>query len=111
LYRRLGQNYLNKESETIFVKRSFRKDFRIIFLEEKIGFKRNYLKKDRGKVAVRLGRRIRKNGSRRWVGTGRRYEMKNKIIKYICRLTTEKLTKRAKGIYKNVSNVQNLIFK
>jgi hypothetical protein len=111
LYRRLGQNYLNKESETIFVKRSFRKDFRIIFLEEKIGFKRNYLKKDRGKVAVRLGRRIRKNGSRRWVGAGRRYEMKNKIIKYICRLTTEKLTKRAKGLYKNVSNVQNLIFK
>jgi hypothetical protein len=28
-----------------FVKRSFRKDFRIIFLEEKIGFKRNYLKR------------------------------------------------------------------
>jgi hypothetical protein len=24
---------------------SFRKDFRIIFLEEKIGFKRNYLKR------------------------------------------------------------------
>jgi hypothetical protein len=28
-----------------FVKRSFRKDFRIIFLEEKIGFKMNYLKR------------------------------------------------------------------
>jgi hypothetical protein len=27
------------------VKRSFRKDFRIIFLEEKIGFKMNYIKK------------------------------------------------------------------
>jgi hypothetical protein len=27
------------------VKRSFIKDFRIVFLEEKIGFKRNYLKK------------------------------------------------------------------
>jgi hypothetical protein len=28
-----------------FVKRSFRKDFIIIFLEEKIGFKRNHIKK------------------------------------------------------------------
>jgi hypothetical protein len=27
---------------------------------------------------------------------------------YIYRLTAENLTKRAKGIYKNVSNVQNL---
>jgi hypothetical protein len=60
---------------------------------------------------VRLGRRIGKNGSRRWVDAGRRDEMKNKIIKYIYRLTVEKLTKRAKGIYKKVSNVQNLIFK
>jgi hypothetical protein len=50
LYRRLGQNYLNKESETIFVKRSFKKDFRIIFLEEKVGFKRNYLKKTEARL-------------------------------------------------------------
>jgi hypothetical protein len=35
-----------------FVKRSFRKKFRIIFLEEKIEFKRNHIKKDRGKAAV-----------------------------------------------------------
>jgi hypothetical protein len=57
-----------------------RKDFRIIFLEEKIEFKRNHIKKDRGKVTVQQGRRIGKNGSRRWVGAGRRDEMKNKII-------------------------------
>jgi hypothetical protein len=42
---------------------------------------------------------------------GRRDEMKNKIIKNIYRLIAEKLTKMAKGIYKKVSNVQNLIFK
>jgi hypothetical protein len=51
------------------VKRSLRKDFRIIFLEEKNGFKMNYLKEDRGKAAVRLGWRIGKNGSRRRVGS------------------------------------------
>jgi hypothetical protein len=90
---------------------SFRKDFRIIFLEEKIGLKKNYLKKDRGKAAVRLGWRIGKNGSKCWVGAGRRDEIKNKTIIYIYRLTAEKLTKRAKGIYKKVSNLQNLIFK
>jgi hypothetical protein len=33
------------QSQNYFVKRSFRKDFRIIFHEEKIEFKRNYLKK------------------------------------------------------------------
>jgi hypothetical protein len=60
---------------------------------------------------VRMGRRIRKNGSRHWVGVGRRDEMKNKIIIYIYRLITGNLTKRAKGIYKKASNVQNLIFK
>jgi hypothetical protein len=37
-------------------------------------------------------------------------EMKNKI-NYIYRLTTGKLTKRAKGVYKKISNIQNLIFK
>jgi hypothetical protein len=46
-----------------------------------------------------------------WVGAGRIDEMKNKIIKYIYRLIAGKLTKRAKGIYKTASNVQNLIFK
>jgi hypothetical protein len=50
-----------------------------------------------------------KNGSRHWVSAGRGDEMKNKIKKY--RLTAGNLTKRAKGIYKNVSNIQNLIFK
>jgi hypothetical protein len=35
--------------------------------------------------------------------------MKNNI--YIYRLSAENLTKRANGIYKKVSNVQNLIFK
>jgi hypothetical protein len=54
---------------------------------------------------VRLGRRIWKNGLRHWVGA----EMRDVI--YIYRLTVGNLTKRAKGIYKNVSNVQNLIFK
>jgi hypothetical protein len=46
---------------------------------------------------------------------GRRDEIKNKInkykYKYIYRLTAGKLIKRAKGIYKKVSNVWNLIFK
>jgi hypothetical protein len=37
---------------------------------------------------------------------------KNKIINiYIYRLTAGNLTKRAKGIYKKVSKIQNLIFK
>jgi hypothetical protein len=40
---------------------------------------------------------------------GRGAEMKNKIKKY--RLTAGNLIKRAKGIYKKVSNVQNLMFK
>jgi hypothetical protein len=60
---------------------------------------------------VRQGRRIGKNGSRRWVDEARREEMKNKIIKNIYRLTAGNLTKRGNGIYKKVSNVQNLIFK
>jgi stress response protein YsnF len=43
---------------------------------------------------------------------GRRDEMKNKTIKiYRERLTVGKLTKKAKKIYKKVSNDQNLIFK
>jgi hypothetical protein len=44
-----------------FIKRSFRKDFRIIFFAEKIGFKRNYLKRW-GKAAVRLAGAIGKMG-------------------------------------------------
>jgi hypothetical protein len=59
---------------------------------------------------VRLGRRIRKNGSRHWVGAGMRDEMKNNKYIYLYRLTAGNLTKRAKGICKNVSNIQNLIF-
>jgi hypothetical protein len=66
-----------------------------------------------GKAAVRLGRRIGKNGPRHWVGAGMRDEIKNNkyIYLYIYRLTAGNLTKRAKRIYKKVSNVQNLIFK
>jgi hypothetical protein len=60
---------------------------------------------------VRLGQRIGKNGLRCWVGAGRRDEMKNKTIKNIYILTARKLNKRAKRIYKKVSNAQNLIFK
>jgi hypothetical protein len=63
---------------------------------------------------VRLGRRIGKNGSRHWVGAGMRDEIKiiiNTIYIYIYRLTADNLTERATGIYKNVSNIQNLIFK
>jgi hypothetical protein len=63
----MKNNYI--KSQNYFVKRSLRKDFRIIFLEEKNGFKMNYLKEDRGKAAVRLGWRIGKNGSRRRVGS------------------------------------------
>jgi DNA-binding Lrp family transcriptional regulator len=66
---------------------------------------------------VELVRRIGKNRSQRWVGARRRDEMKNKIIKRIYiyiereRLSAGNLTKRAKEIYKNISNLQNLIFK
>jgi hypothetical protein len=56
---------------------------------------------------VRLGRRIGKNGSQHWAGAG----MRDVMNIYIYTLTVGNLTKRAKGIYKNVSNVLNLIFK
>jgi hypothetical protein len=36
------------KSQNYFVKRSFRKYFRIVFLEGKIGFKRNFIKKKTG---------------------------------------------------------------
>jgi hypothetical protein len=42
----MKNNYI--KSQNYFVKRSLRKDFRIIFLEEKIGFKRNYIEKRQG---------------------------------------------------------------
>jgi hypothetical protein len=72
-------------------------------LKKKLGLKGIIYKKDRGKAAVRLGRHIGKNESRHWVGAGKGDEMKNKIKK--CRLTVGNLIKRAKGIYKKVSNV------
>jgi hypothetical protein len=50
---------------------------------------------------VRLGQRIGKNGSWHRVGAGRRDEMKKCI--YI--LTVGNLSKGAKGIYTEVSNV------
>jgi hypothetical protein len=68
----------------------------------------NYIKKQ-GQGCGVTGPAYWENGSWHWVGAGRGDEMKNKIKKY--RLTVENLTKRAKGIYKKVSNVQNLIFK
>jgi hypothetical protein len=43
---------------------SFRKDFRIIFLAEKIGFKRNYLKRwGQGRLAGAMGKMGRGAGS------------------------------------------------
>jgi hypothetical protein len=65
-------------------------------------------KKDRGKVVERLGQHIGKNGLQHWVGAGMRDEIKiiNKYIYiYIYRLTAGNLTKRAKRIYKKVSNI------
>jgi hypothetical protein len=60
-----------------FIKMSFRKYFRIIFLAEKIGFKRNYLKR-RGQGSSATGWHDGKNGSRRWAGVERGDEMKKK---------------------------------
>jgi hypothetical protein len=48
------------------MKRSFRKDFRIIFFEEKIGIKMNYLK-GQGQSSGATGPAHWENGSRRWV--------------------------------------------
>jgi hypothetical protein len=44
---------------------SFKKDFRIIFLEEKIEFKRNYLKRQ-GQGSGATDWRYGKNGSWHW---------------------------------------------
>jgi hypothetical protein len=60
-----------------------------------------------GKPVVRLGWRIRKNGH----GAGSVWKERRDEKKYMYSLTTGNLTKRAKGIYKKVSTVQNLIFK
>jgi hypothetical protein len=51
-----------------FIKRSFRKDFRIIFLRENIEFKKNYIKRQGLRVST-TG--LRGNGSRPWAGAGR----------------------------------------
>jgi hypothetical protein len=66
------------------------------------------VKKNRGKAVVRPGQRIGKNGSRHWVGAGTREEIKIiniYIYIYVYRLTAGNLTKRAKGIYKKISNI------
>jgi hypothetical protein len=49
---------------------SFRNDFRIIFLEEKIGFKMNYLKRQ-GQGCGTTGWHNEKKGSWRWAGVER----------------------------------------
>jgi hypothetical protein len=59
------------------VKRRFKKDFRIIFFEEKIGFKMNYLKRQ-GQGSDATGPAHWENGSRHWVGAVRGNEIKNK---------------------------------
>jgi hypothetical protein len=71
------------------VKRSFRKDFKIIFLEEKIVFKINYLK--------RQGQSSDATGPPHWekwvAALGQRRDEEKK-----CRLAIENWTKRAKEI-------------
>jgi hypothetical protein len=89
-------------------KRVSEKILELFSLKKRLRLKRNCIKKDRSKVVVRLGWGIGKNGSRQWVGVGMRDEIKiiNKYIYiYIYRLTVGNLTKRANGIYKNVSNI------
>jgi hypothetical protein len=58
-----------------FIKRSFKKDFRINFLAEKIGFKRNYLKRQ-GQCSGATDWRDGKIGSRHWADVERGEEMK-----------------------------------
>jgi hypothetical protein len=53
---------------------SFRKDFRIIFLPNKIGFKLNYLKRW-GQGSGVTGWRDGKNGSWHWTGVEKGDEM------------------------------------
>jgi hypothetical protein len=57
-------------------KKEFQKRFWNYFSSKKIVFKWNCIKKDKGKVVMRLGRRIGINGSRQWVGAGMRDEIK-----------------------------------
>jgi hypothetical protein len=108
-------------------KRSFIKDFRIIFLREKIGFKRNYLKRQgtRGEhssitglsqVSVGSGSEgVRQRCDRlaQWkmghsAGMVREGEMRRGKKS---RLATGTLAQRAKVIKKRVSNLHNLSFK
>jgi hypothetical protein len=51
-----------------FVKRSFKKVFRIIFLEEKFRLKRNYLKMTGARQWCDWADALEKNRSRHWVG-------------------------------------------
>jgi hypothetical protein len=65
-------------------------------------------KKTRAKLWCNRAGALKKNGSRHWVGAGMREEIKIiniYIYIYIYRLTARNLTKRAKGIYKKVSNI------
>jgi hypothetical protein len=57
----------------------FRKDFRIIFFVEKIGFKRNYLKRW-GQGSSATGWHDGKNGLWRWADVERGGEMKKKRV-------------------------------
>jgi hypothetical protein len=68
---------------------SFRKDFRIIFFTEKIGFKRNY-RKGRGKVVVRLAGAMGK-----WVTTLGRCGKRRRDEEKKSRLATGNLDKKS----------------
>jgi hypothetical protein len=59
----------------------------------------NYLKRQ-GQASGATGPTHWEKWARRWVGVGRRDEMKNKTIKKIYRLTAEKLTKRLREYIK-----------
>jgi hypothetical protein len=58
---------------------SFRKDFRIIFLADKIRFKSNHLKRQ-GQGSGATGWCYGKNGSRRWASVERGDTMKEKKV-------------------------------
>jgi hypothetical protein len=75
---------------------SFRNDFRIIFLRERLDFKRNYLKRQ-GQGNGATGPAQQKNGSWRWASTGRGGEMKKKKVDQLQRIEPKKLRKYRKG--------------